>query len=90
MSRSGRAGGRRPFGVSAPAPQVLARRTLALPLNRELELLAIDDAAGHCDVWLRMRNASRHIVGQLHTRPGSLRALAAELELLAGELGVEP
>lgn len=73
-----------------PAPRIVARRLVALPLGRELEVLAIEDGAGRVDIWLRARNAAGHEVGMLHSKPSALRAIAAALDALAAELGVVP
>jgi len=87
---AGRSGCAVRYREPAPLPVVVARRSVALPLNRTLELVAIEDDAGHCDVWLRMRNPAGQAVGQFFVRPGSLREIAAAIDGLAGELGCEP
>ena len=74
----------------APAPRIVARRQVELPLRRTLEILAIEDGAGRVDIWLRARNAAGHEVGMLHSKPSALRAIAATLNELAGELGIAP
>ncbi len=80
-----------PARRAAPTqPQVVARRSLDLPVRRRLEIAVIDDATGNLDVWLRVYAPQGHQVGQLHTRPSALRAIAAALEGLAGELGIAP
>ncbi len=73
-----------------PEPQVVARRWLDLPLHRRLEVTAIDDSTGIVDIWLRVYSPDGRHVGQLHTKPSALRAIAGELEALAGELGIAP
>ena len=72
-----------------------ARRTVLIvddeaPLRRVLEATAIEDATGSVDVWLRVRSPDGRLVGQLHTKPIALRAIADLLASLAAELGVEP
>jgi hypothetical protein len=71
-------------------PRVVARRVVELPLRRTLELLALEDSGGHADIWLRVRTADGLLVGQLHSRPSALRAIAGALHELAGELGIAP
>lgn len=71
-------------------PTVTARRTIALPLGRTLEIVAIGDVRVHVDTWLRMRNSAGDIVGQFWLKPDALRSVARELVGLAGELGVSP
>jgi hypothetical protein len=63
---------------------------VALPLNRTLELVAVEDDTGGCNVWLRMRNPLGQAVGQFFVRPGSLREVAEAIAGLAGELGCKP
>ena len=78
------------FGEREPAPQLIARRTVELPLGRTLEISVIEDGDGRADVWLRAYNRDLRIVGQLHSKPTALRAIAAALSELAGELGIQP
>jgi hypothetical protein len=75
---------------SEPPPRIVARRTVELPLRRTLEVTVIEDGGGRADVWLRLRNADGHLVGQVHSKPSALRAIAGALSELAGELGIAP
>ncbi len=78
------------IGEQLPEPQVIARRFVDLPLRRRLEISVIEDGDGRSDVWLRVYNADGRIVGQLHSKPSSRRAIATALNELAGELGLAP
>jgi hypothetical protein len=69
---------------------VVARRVLDLPLRRWLEMSVLEDGDGRADVWMRLQNADGRVVGQLHAKPSALRAIAAALNELAGELGIAP
>jgi hypothetical protein len=73
-----------------PMPQVVARRVVELPLRRRLEISVVEDGDGRSDVWLRCLNPLGRVVGQLHSKPSALRAVAAALNALADELGVAP
>jgi hypothetical protein len=71
-----------------PPARITARRTLALPLGRTFDIIAIEDGESRAEVWLRIFTRRGHIAGQLHTRPSVLRGIAATLTAIADEVGV--
>jgi hypothetical protein len=73
-----------------PPPRVVARRVVALPLRRRLDVTIVEDHEGRADVWMRCYTDRGVVVGQLHAKPSALRPIAGALSELAGELGITP
>jgi hypothetical protein len=80
----------RPDPRPEPGPRVVTRRAVALPLRRTLDISVVEDSYGRVDVWWRQYSPDGRLVGQLHSKPSALRAIAAALGELAGELGIAP